>query len=146
MPVDFSGNLKMVTPSLNPDSLFPTFAGPLAAVPIKMIGNLVPQVKELEQYFSGEYAENQSLIEAVLPAHVNRLYAALNQDERNSQAASAARKAATYLEATGHGLKPSIDPVTGEEVPPSPAELAEYQTKLQASLSSLYRLLLLQLQ
>lgn len=133
MPVDFSGNLKMITPSLNPDSLFPTFAGPLAAVPIKVIGNLVPQVKSLEQYFSGQYAENQSLVEALLPAHVNRLYAALSQDERNSQAASAARKAATYLEATGHGLKPSIDLVTGEELPPSPAELADYQTKLQAS-------------
>ena len=133
MPVDFSGNIKMLTPSLNPDSIFPTFAGPLAAVPIKVVGNLVPQVADLEKYLSGAYAEDQPLISAVLPAHVNRLYQALSQDERNSQAASASRKAATYLEATGHGLKPSIDPVTGEEVPPSPGELAEFQTKLQAS-------------
>lgn len=133
MPVDFSGNLKMITPSLNPDSLFPTFAGPIAAVPIKVLGNLVPQVKDLEQYLSGQYSVDQPLISAILPAHVNRLFQALNTDERNSQAASASRKAATYLEATGHGLKPTIDPVTGEELPPSPAELADYQTKLQAS-------------
>jgi hypothetical protein len=43
------------------------------------------------------------------------------------------RKAATYLEATGHGLKPKIDPQTGQEIPPTAGELAEYQNKLQAS-------------
>ena len=133
MPVEFSGNIKMLTPSLNPDSLFPTFAGPLAAVPIKVIGNLIPQTKDLEQYLSGAYAQDQPLISAILPAHVNRLYQALNTDERNSQAASAARKAATYLEATGHGLEIKIDPETGEEIAPSPGELAAYQDKLQAS-------------
>jgi hypothetical protein len=133
MPVEFGGSLKMITPSLNPDSIFPTFAGPLAAVPIKVIGNIIPQTKELEQYLSGSYAPDQPLISAILPAHVNRLLAALNTDERNSQSASAARKAATYLEATGHGLQIKIDPETGQEIPPSPAELAAYQTKLQAS-------------
>jgi len=133
MPVEFGGSLKMVTPSMNPDSIFPTFSGPVAAVPIKVIGNIIPQVKDLEQYLTGAYGVDQPLISAVLPAHVNRLYQALNTDERNSQSASAARKAATYLEATGHGLKIKIDPETGMEIPPSPAEIAAYQDKLQAS-------------
>ena len=133
MPVEFGGSLKMITPSLNPDSIFPTFAGPLAAVPIKVIGNIIPQTKDLEQYLSGSYGADQPLISAILPAHVNRLMAALNTDERNSQAASAARKAATYLEATGHGLDVKIDPATGQEIAPSPSEIAAYQTKLQAS-------------
>ena len=133
MPVEFGAKLKMITPSLNPDSLFPTFAGPLAAVPLKMVGNVIPQVKELEQYLLGSYGVDQPMISAVLPAHVNRIYQALSGDERNSQYASAYRKAATYLEATGHGLKPTFDPVTGEELPPSPGELAAYQDKLQAS-------------
>ena len=133
MPVEFGAKLKMITPSLNPDSLFPTFAGPLAAFPIKMLGNIVPQVKDLEQYALGAYGVDQPMISSVLPAHVNRLYQALNRDERNSQSASAMRKAATYLEATGHGIKPTIDPVTGEEISPSSGELAAYQDKLQAS-------------
>ena len=30
LPVQFGAQLKMITPSLNPDSLAPTFAGPLA--------------------------------------------------------------------------------------------------------------------
>ena len=132
MPVEFGGSIKMITPSLNPDSLFPTFAGPLAAIPIKVIGNIIPQTKDLEQYLSGSYAPDQPLISAILPAHVNRLLSALNTDERNSQAASAARKAATYLEATGHGLKIKLDE-NGQEIPPSPGEIAAYQNKLQAS-------------
>ena len=133
MPVEFGAKLKMITPSLNPDSLFPTFAGPLAAFPIKVMGNLIPQTKDLETYLTGGYGADQPMIAAILPAHVNRLMQALNTDERNSQTASAARKAATYLEATGHGLEIKIDPATGLEVPPSPAEVAAYQDKLQAS-------------
>ena len=133
MPVEFGGKLKMITPSMNPDSLFPTFAGPLAAVPIKMIGNVVPQVKDLEQFLTGSYGVDQPLISAVLPSHVNRLLQSLNKDERSSQYASAYRKAVTYLEATGHGLEIKIDPATGQEIAPSAGEIAAYQDKLQAS-------------
>ena len=133
MPVEFGGKLKMITPSMNPDSLFPTFAGPLAAVPMKMIGNVVPQVKDLEQYLTGSYGQDQPLISAVLPAHVNRLIQALSKDERNSQYASAYRKAVTYLEATGHGIPTKTDPATGQEIPPTAGELAAYQDKLQAA-------------
>lgn len=133
MPVEFGGKLKMITPSMNPDSLFPTFAGPLAAVPIKMIGNVVPQVKDLEQYLTGSYGVDQPMISAILPSHVNRLLQSLNKDERNSQYASAYRKAVTYLEATGHGLEIKIDPATGQEIPPTAGEIAAYQDKLQAS-------------
>jgi hypothetical protein len=61
------------------------------------------------------------------------LLAALQKDERSSQYASAMRKAATYLEASGQGIKPKIDPDTGLEIPPSPGEIAEFQNKLQAS-------------
>ena len=133
IPVDFGAQLKMVTPSLNPDSLFPTFSGPMAAVPLKMIGNVIPQVKSLDQYLTGNAGPDQPLISAVLPAHVNRLLAAMSTDERSSQYASAARKAATYLEASGHGLDVKIDPVTGQEIPPSAGEIAAYQDKLQGS-------------
>ena len=133
MPVEFGAKLKMITPSMNPDSLFPTFAGPLAALPINALGNIIPQIQDLEQYLSGSYGVDQPMISALLPAHANRLLQALNTDERNSQAASAARKAATYLEATGHGLQTKIDPATGLEEPPTAGELADYQTKLQAS-------------
>ena len=133
MPVEFGAQIKMITPSLNPDSMFPTFAGPLAALPLKMVGNVVPAVADLEKYLLGSYGEDQPLISAVLPAHLNRLLAAMNRDERSSQYASAMRKAATYLQASGHGIEPTIDPDTNQEIPPSPGELAAYQDKLQSS-------------
>jgi hypothetical protein len=67
-----------------------------------------------------------------MPAHINKLLSVLNQDERDSQYASAFRKAATYLEATGHGLKITKDEF-GNDVPPSAGELEAYQDKLKAT-------------
>jgi hypothetical protein len=132
MPVEFGAKLNMISPSMNPDSLFPTFSGPLAALPVKMMYELVPSLKESEKYLFGEYGEDQPIINAILPAHINRALGALNKDERDSQYASAFRKAVTYLEATGHGLKITKD-ANGIEVPPSPGDLEEYQDRLKAT-------------
>jgi len=132
MPVEFGAKLNMITPSMNPDSLFPTFSGPLAALPVKMMYELVPSLKESEKYLFGEYGEDQPIINAVLPAHINRALGALNKDERDSQYASAFRKAVTYLEATDNGLKITKD-AQGNDVPPSPGDLEEYQDKLKAT-------------
>jgi hypothetical protein len=133
LPIEFGAKLKMITPSMNPDSLFPTFAGPLAALPIQMVGNIVPQVADLEKYLTGNYGQDQPLINAVMPAHVNRFLATLQRDERSSQYASAMRKAATYLEASGHGMSSKVDPETGEAIAPTSGEIAAYQDKLQGS-------------
>jgi hypothetical protein len=132
MPVEFGAKLNMISPSMNPDSLFPTFSGPLAALPLKVLFELVPSLKESEKYLFGTYGEDQPIINAILPAHINRAMAALNKDERDSQYASAFRKAVTYLEATDHGLKITKD-AQGNDVPPSPGELEEYQDKLKAT-------------
>ena len=139
LPIEFGAKLKMITPSMNPDSLFPTFAGPAAAFPIKMVGNIVPQFKDLEQYLTGNYGQDQPMISALLPAHLNRLLQTMNQDERNGQYASAFRKAATYIEASGQGLKPTIGP-DGKEIPPSSGDLAAYQNKLQGAATTILAL------
>ena len=133
MPIEFSAKLKMITPSTNPDSLFPTFAGPLSAVSLKAIFNVVPALDKFERVLLGQYSEDQPMINAVLPAHVSRLLSTLDRDERVGQYASASRKAAAYLEASGHGLTPKIDPVTGQEIPLTVGELEDYKDKLAAS-------------
>jgi hypothetical protein len=115
MPVEFGAKLKMITPSTNPDSLFPTFAGPLSAISLKAIFAVVPALDKFEKALLGQYAEDQPMINAIFPAHVSRLLSTLDRDERVGQYASASRKAAAYLEASGHGLTPRIDPVTGQE-------------------------------
>ena len=136
MPVEFGAKLNMITPSMNPDSIFPTFSGPLAAFPLELMYRMVPSTKEAQKYLQGTYGEDQPLVNAILPAHINRALAVLNQDERNSQFASAFRKAATYLEASGHGLKIKTDPKTGQEIPPTAGEIEAYSDKLKATTST----------
>jgi hypothetical protein len=132
MPVQFGAKLNMATPSMNPDSIFPTFSGPLAAVPMKMVFNLIPQLEGLEKSLLGKYSVDQPMINAVLPSHVNRLLGALNKDERNSQYASAYRKGVTYLEASGHGIPEKLD-AEGNPIPATPQQLEDYKDKLQAA-------------
>lgn len=135
LPVQFGAQLKMITPSLNPDSLAPTFAGPLSGVSVKVVSNLVgifnPGAADtITQLALGKYAVDQSMVSAFLPAHINRLYAAMNQDERDSQYASAWRKAVTYLEAGGHGLPKKYDEA-GNLIPPSAQELEDYRLRVK---------------
>jgi hypothetical protein len=136
MPVEFGAKLNMITPSMNPDSIFPTFSGPLAAFPLELMYRMVPSTKEAQKYLQGTYSEDQPIINAIMPAHINRALAVLNQDERNSQYASAFRKAATYLEATGHGLQIKTDPKTGMQIPPTAGEIEAYSDKLKATTST----------
>jgi hypothetical protein len=135
-PVEFGAKLKMITPSLNPDSLVPTFSGPLAGLSVGTLSSLVnifsPGAADTIRGFAlGQYAENQPFLSLVLPAHINRFYAAMDQDERNSQYASAWRKAVTYLEASGHGIPKRYDPETNELLPPTSEELEAYRQRVK---------------
>ena len=139
MPVEFGAKLNMVTPSLNPDGIFPTFAGPVSAASVKVIENILNVAFDNPSWVDtavgtvlGKYAVDQPMLSAILPAHVNKVYAALNRDERNSQYASAFRKSVTYLEAAGYGLKEKRD-ADGNIIPPSQSELVDYQQKVKAS-------------
>lgn len=139
MPVEFGAKLNMVTPSLNPEGIFPTFAGPVAGTLVKGIENILNVAFDNPAWVDtavgtalGKYAVDQPMLSALLPAHVNRVYSALNRDERVSQYASAFRKSVTYLEAAGYGLKEKRD-ADGNIIPPSQAELVDYQQKLKAS-------------
>jgi hypothetical protein len=139
-PVEFGAKLKMITPSLNPESAVPTLAGPLSGLSIKIVSNLVnifsPGAADtITKYTLGKYAEDQPMVSAFLPAHINRIYSAMNQDERDGQYASAMRKAMTYLEASGHGLVQKYETVNGQQVPIpfSAAELEAYRVKLKNS-------------
>ena len=138
-PVEFGAKVKMLTPSLNPDSLMPTFAGPLSAVSTKVFSNIVSiwspgAADTITRIALGPYAEDQPMVSAFLPAHINRIYAAMNQDERDGQYASAMRKAMTYLESSGNGLVQKYTTNdAGEQVPvPFTAqELEDYRIRLK---------------
>ena len=140
-PVEFGAKLKMITPSLNPDSAIPTLAGPLSGISVKVASNLVNifspgAADKMTTTLLGKYAEDQPMVSAFLPAHVNRIYAALNKDERDGQYASAMRKAITYLEASGHGLQQKYKK-DGTPIPFSAGELDAYRLKLKNTTMSI---------
>ena len=134
MPVEFGAKIKMITPSLNPESMVPTFAGPVSGISFKVIANMMDYVSPgasdvITQYSLGKYAVDQSFVSAFLPAHVNRIYQAMGKDERDGQYASAMRKAMTYLEASGHGLPQKFD-TEGNPIPPTQGDLEKYRERL----------------
>jgi hypothetical protein len=135
MPIEFGAQIKMLTPSLNQDSLAPTFNGPLAGISIKTVSNLVDifdpgSADRIVELGLGKYAVGQSYLSAFLPAHVNRLYEAMDKDERDSQYASAWRKAVTYLEASGHGLPKNYDEF-GNLIPATIQEQETYRQQVK---------------
>ena len=138
-PIQFGGSIKMLTPSLNPDSILPTFSGPLAALSVTTLTNLAnflpfEGVKQgadtITGMLLGKYSVEQDLVSRLMPAHVNRALKLMDQDEKDSQYASAYRKAITYLEASGNGLPKELD-ASGNLIPPTPAQREAYRVKLK---------------
>ena len=131
-PIEFGAKVKMLTPSLNPDSIVPTFSGPISGISFATVTQLISGLgapgaaDTIKGYALGKYAVDQPIISSFLPAHINRLYNAMDQDDRNSQYASAWRKAVTYLEASGNGLPKKYDE-EGNLIPPTPGEMEEYR-------------------
>ena len=136
LPIQFGAQVKMLTPSLNQDSLVPTFNGPLAGVSIKTLTSLIDVLgapgaaDRITEVSMGKYAVGQPYVSSFLPAHINRLYQTMNKDERDSQYASAWRKAVTYLEAGGHGLPKKYDDL-GNLIPPTIEEQETYREQVK---------------
>ncbi len=144
-PVQFGGSVKMLTPSLNPDSILPSFSGPLAALSVTTLGNIAnflpfQGVKQNADTITGmvlgKYAIDQDFVSRLMPAHLNRAFKLMDQDDRDSQYASAYRKAVTYLEATGNGLPRKLDE-NGNLIAPSVAEREAYREKVRSTTLSI---------
>jgi len=142
MPLQFGASLKMLTPSADPQSWLPTFSGPLSGFSISTmysiagfaskssiepIAAVAGEIKSTKGLVLGEISETQSFWEAALPGHVTRFLNRIDQNERDSQYASAFRKAVTYLEAAGYA--PGGDA--------TPGELAEYQKRLRSTITGI---------
>jgi len=142
MPLQFGSQIRMLTPSANPESWLPTFSGPLAALSMKTIygitgffedssvdalSTISKEIGSTERIFLGEIGESQSFFLSILPGHISKFIRTLDRDERDSQYASAFRKAVTYLEAGGH--TPSSDA--------TPGELAQYQKRLRSTITGI---------
>jgi hypothetical protein len=109
MPLEFTGKIKMITPSLDPESSIPTLSGPLSGISMMTLQKLMPNfmgpVKDgILGVTLGPRSRNARWTDVIMPSNVRRVVDALNQDERDSQFASAARKAIVYMAANGQSL------------------------------------------
>lgn len=142
MPLQFGASLKMLTPSADPQSWLPTFSGPLSGLSLSTIysiagfaskSSIAPiaavgeEIRSTKGLVLGQISESQAFWEAALPGHVNRFLNMVNQDERDSQYASAFRKAVTYLEAAGYA----------PDATATPGQLADYQKRLRATITGI---------
>lgn len=110
MPLSLTGKIKMLTPSLDPESSMPTFSGPLMAVGYNLgIKPFIPSEwqNNAERTMFGPYAENRSLGEALIPSSMRKaleVYQSTLDRGISTQVHSAAMKSAAYY--TSMGMAP----------------------------------------
>lgn len=124
MPLIFSGKVKMLAPSADPQQWLPMASSPTSSLLVKSVMNLVPQFKSYEQALLGDYSENVPIWQSIIPAPVMRLFNSLSQDERDSAYASAFMGAAQVMEGAGKMPKPSADEAEIDEARSGIATLA----------------------
>jgi hypothetical protein len=120
VPLSFSGKIKMLSPGIDPEAAIPTISGPLSAITLKALAtglgvtsNLTgkDEFRDLGDFMTGiavgPKGQAQSLYQIMVPPQVRRALSVLSTDERNSEWASAARKAAIVY--AGNGLVPGED-------------------------------------
>lgn len=110
MPLQMTGKLKMLTPSVDLESNIPTFSGPFAALSWSAASGLLNMTGETGRKFTeaadtklfGKYNENQRFLQMITPMVGRRLWniaAVLNEDEQNARFISLAMKSAAYYQA-----------------------------------------------
>ena len=108
-PFVMGGKTLMLTPSADPNAWLPTFASPVAALPVKVLTSFAPFDK-LEQALLGSRGAKPTgsapelfteLFNSIFPAHVTRLLSLLPLDERNGQYASAVKNAIQVMAYNG---------------------------------------------
>ena len=125
MPLQFTGKIKMLAPSFDPEAAIPTLSGPMSAISVKAIekifrlgttytGNekIANFGDELSGVLLGKYAEGKTLSQMLIPPSVQRALALFSSDDKDSQWASATRKAMMYYAA--NGMAPGADATPGE--------------------------------
>lgn len=98
---EMRGYVRMLSPSADPYQWIPTLSSPLAAVGVKSIMAAFPALESFEQAILGEYGENSDFWRAIMPGHVNRIWAAADRDERLSAYSSVFKDAVQVSAASG---------------------------------------------
>lgn len=107
LPVKFGGYVKMLTPSLDPESQLPRISNPFASVLLDSLTNLPyigDYLKGAEKTLTGAYNTDIPAWEKAAPANVKRLYNLLaGSDEGTQSRYSSIIKAMRLLVSTNNG-------------------------------------------
>jgi hypothetical protein len=113
---DFTMKLKLANPSFTPDAGLPTLSGPIGALSIIAMKNILGQVggttgqkigQELDNFALGSIGENIDVYRAIVPSSLQKLYSLLPANEKSRQEATAAMQAIAYNASQGYMLDPS---------------------------------------
>ena len=113
---DFTFKLSNVNPSFSPDSGQPLLSGPIAALSVIGMKNLVSQVpipgaekaaQDFDNFALGNLGDNVDVVRALVPGSLLKLWNILPINEKSRQEVTAAQQAVAYNAAHGLSLQPT---------------------------------------
>jgi hypothetical protein len=129
--LQFSGKVKFLSPSLDPQSAIPTFSGPLAGISMVVLQQHAPNFWGIRDRLLGvtlgEMSKNATYKDVILPPVAKRIMSFMSPNDVNGEMASAQRQAYAYLVANGEGL----------DINATPEEKLKFQENLEALSSNI---------
>ena len=113
---DFTFKLANVNPSFSPDSGLPLLSGPIAALGVIGMKNLVSKVpipgaekaaQDFDNFALGNLGDNVDVVRALVPGSLLKLWNILPVNEKTRQEVTAAQQAIAYNAAHGLSLQPT---------------------------------------
>lgn len=121
---EFTFKLTLANPSFSPDAGMPTLSGPIGALSVltmKALLGKVPATKELSEeidnYALGDIGDGMTVMRALVPSSLQKLYSLVPKDERDRQESTAAMQAIAYNQAfnTDEQMAKYLDPNASAE-------------------------------
>ena len=113
---NFTFKLQNINPSFSPDSGLPLLSGPVGALSVLIMKNIIGSTEipgaervaqDLDNFALGNMGDNMDLTRALVPGTLSKLWSILPINEKTRQEVTAAQQAVAYNAANGIMLDPS---------------------------------------
>ena len=113
---DFTFKLQNMNPSFSPDSGLPLLSGPIGALSVLTMKNIIGSTdipgaerlaQDIDNFALGSMGDNMDLTRALMPGSLSKLWSILPINEKTRQEVTAAQQAVAYNAANGIMLDPS---------------------------------------
>jgi hypothetical protein len=113
LPINFGGKVKMLTPSLDPESAAPRIGTPLTAIPLEMLSNLPivgEWIRDIEPILTGSNRD-QSFWRKITPINIQRMI-----DIIGSQEVMTEQKASAVVQSIRLNISLGLGPKEGSDI------------------------------